>query len=217
MKLVGLRRKSPEGIVPGDKFSDLTVIGYYGHNRRYQALWAVKCVCGNLKAVLGCNLKQGNSTSCGNHRKHGEGRMALQTPEYRTWMSMISRCRSRRIEQRRCYLDRGITVCKRWARSFESFLKDVGRKPSSEHSLDRIDNNKGYFPSNVRWADKRTQARNTRTAKKLTISGITRTECEWAEISGIPRTTIRNRVKRGWPAEQVISKVMWKHRRGRCG
>lgn len=211
------RDKSPEGILSGDVFGDLTVIGMYGRNRRYQCIWAVKCVCGRLKPVLGTNLKRGDSTSCGAHRKHGEAKYEVRTKEYVAWLAMINRCSSNRPDLRRCYKDRGISVCGRWRKSFENFLEDVGRKPSDKHSLDRIDNGKGYSPGNVRWADKRTQARNRRGLRYLTISGITKLEIEWAEISGISLTTIRSRSNRGWKPEEIISKVMGKHRVGRCG
>lgn len=87
------------------------------------------------------------------------------TPEYSAWRNMVGRCTpgSRRYEvHREYYGDRGITVCDQWRASFVNFLADVGPRPSDQHSLDRIDNDKGYEPGNVRWATASEQAQNRR-------------------------------------------------------
>lgn len=210
-----LRGQSPEGILPGDKFGQLTVIGFYGRNPNHQALWATKCVCGKLSKVLGCNLKKGNSTSCGIHRKY-KAIGTIRTPEYRAWCAMKRRCLDVNNRVYHLYGGRGIQICKRWLTSFNLFLKDVGKRPSEHHSLDRINNNYGYFPTNVRWATKTIQSRNTSLTRMLTINGITKPEIEWAEGSGISLMTIRARVNRGWPISEILSSVKWKHRIGRC-
>lgn len=83
------------------------------------------------------------------------------TPEYRAWFSMLGRCRPE-AKAHEYYYDRGIIVCEDWNKSFLAFYKYVGNRPSATHSIDRIDNNKGYEPGNVRWASKSTQSRNQR-------------------------------------------------------
>jgi hypothetical protein len=91
------------------------------------------------------------------HAAHGK------TPEYRAWVSMLTRCFNPRSQQYPNYGGRGITVCPEWRNSFESFLRDVGLRPSANLSLDRRDNNGHYEPGNVRWANSQQQARNRRT------------------------------------------------------
>lgn len=91
---------------------------------------------------------------------HGESAPGLWTAEYRAWVNMINRCRRTDRRRRRWYFDKGIRVCARWRRSYLAFLADVGRRPTSGHTLDRIKGNLGYKPGNVRWATWIEQARN---------------------------------------------------------
>jgi hypothetical protein len=102
----------------------------------------------------------GRKTGLANLR-HGDTRHG-RTPEYYAWVSMIRRCHAPRARNYRLYGARGITVCQRWRESFPTFLGDVGRKPSPDLSLDRIDNNGNYEPGNVRWATRSEQQRNKR-------------------------------------------------------
>lgn len=92
------------------------------------------------------------------YEQHG----AWRTPEYKSWEQMKVRCSS---NIRSYYKGRGITVCDEWLHSFKAFHADMGEKPSSKHSIDRIDNNKGYNPDNCRWATKQEQCINRRKFK----------------------------------------------------
>src|SRR5690348_1875486 len=119
---------------------------------------------------------------------HGEspqrGRPA--TPEWRAWNSMIDRCRNNRNSAYERYGGRGIRVCARWlgrGTGFPRFLADVGRRPSPSHSLDRIDNERGYEPSNVRWATVAEQNRNRRCSRLISAFGETKALGEWASDS----------------------------------
>lgn len=130
---------------------------------------------------------------------HGEskGSRLLSTgkrssPEYRVWMGIIARC-STHPE----YAGRGIKVCDRWNNSFVSFLSDMGRRPSSIHSMDRIDNNGDYSPANCRWATRTQQNRNVRTNQIVTHDGESKCVSEWAEQLGISAKTIYTRIARG--------------------
>jgi hypothetical protein len=86
----------------------------------------------------------------------------MHKSEYQAWMNMKDRCGRSTRRGAHNYVGRGIAVCDRWSGSFESFLADMGPKPSPVHSLDRIDNDKGYEPGNCRWATRDEQSRNTR-------------------------------------------------------
>lgn len=139
--------------------------------------------------------------------KHGDAPKSGVTPEYRLWVNMRYRCRNPKSRNYKYYGARGIGVCNRWQESFDDFLADVGRRPSPSHSLDRIDSNRGYEPGNVRWATDREQMNNRRDNRLLTWSGQTFSLAEWARQIGVLEVTLRARLRKGWPIEQVLSPV----------
>ena len=137
--------------------------------------------------------------------KHGHATDGAVSPEYQAWLNMRARCDGRSDSARRHYVARGITVCDRWATSFEAFLADVGPRPSPEHSIDRIDNEGNYEPGNVRWATRTEQARNTRTTRIVEVNGVRASMAEWAERTGISLASIYDRISRGWSVERAVS------------
>lgn len=149
----------------GQKFGRLLVVGF-SHTDGHETRWTCRCDCGALSVVRGTDLRSGNTQSCDCLRRekcrnrlltHGEGKNTRPTPEYRAWQSMLSRCRYHPD-----YAGRGIKVCPRWQIEFSNFLADMGRRPTSSHSLDRINNAGGYNALNCRWATKSEQALNRR-------------------------------------------------------
>lgn len=136
--------------------------------------------------------------------------------EYSAWVNMKHRCLNPKHKQFKDYGGRGITVCPQWLNSFSTFLQDVGRKPSPELTLDRINNSGNYEPSNVAWRSRKDQASNRRpyvrtkglSRKKrslLTLAGETRPISEWEQIKGISGKTIRRRLQQGWSVDLALN------------
>lgn len=110
--------------------------------------------------------RRGSQPGNTNSRKHGEGYFNDTTPEYRSWHGAKARCYTVSNKSYPDYGGRGITVCDRWRTDYLTFLEDMGRKPTSSHSIERIDNDGNYEPSNCRWATKVEQRANQRTYKR---------------------------------------------------
>lgn len=173
-----------------------------------RAAWICQCECGvTTKPLLENNLMTKKYVSCGcvrrergmkqwgTHETHGEARREEESPEYRTWIALRKRCQRPTAKDAPNYKGRGIGVFPEWLHSFPAFLRDVGRKPSTKHSLDRWPNNNGnYEPGNVRWATREEQGRNKRTNRMLTYKGETMTAVEWSERLGEPPYLILNRL-----------------------
>lgn len=125
-----------------------------------------------------------------------------KTPTYTAWDSMLQRCTNENQKHYNNYGGRGIGVCDRWL-LFKNFIEDMGLRPFGL-SLDRIDNSKGYYKENCRWADKKTQQRNMRTNHLITFQGQTKTLAEWAEIKKMGYSTLQTRLWRGWTIERAM-------------
>ena len=121
-----------------------------------------------------------------------------------SWSAMLARCENPRHPGFLSYAGRGIRVCQAW-HNFDAFLEDVGLRPGKEYSLDRVNNDGNYEPSNVRWATREQQHRNKRNNRNIEAFGKIATLAEWAEITGIRKQTIRMRLERGWNNEDALS------------
>ena len=117
--------------------------------------------------------------------------------EYEVWRNMIRRCTRETHPDYDAYGARGISVCREWM-SFETFIRDMGERPSPSHSLDRFDNDGDYCPGNCRWATAEQQNRNRRNNRWITVDDQTMLLSEWAELAGVHPSTIHKRLKRGW-------------------
>ena len=171
------------------------------------------CDCGVEKLVSPSNLTRPSGTvSCGCHRrslftKHGMSTSA----EYRSWDHMIQRCSNPKNQRFADYGGRGVLVCDRWLESFENFLSDMGFKPTPKHTLDRVDNNKGYSPENCRWADPKTQMNNKKNNHYLEFNGETKSLSDWSLHTGIPYSCLSSRIARGWSVERALTEQVAKY------
>jgi hypothetical protein len=137
--------------------------------------------------------------------RHGEAGKD-KSAEYRAWYSMTQRCYNKNFRFYPDYGGRGITVCERWRHSFTAFLEDMGRKPTSKHTLERKENDGNYEPGNVRWATRTEQARNRRSSLLYTIGGVTKSLPEWCEQYGINWDCVWQRLKvLGWDIEKALT------------
>ena len=132
-------------------------------------------------------------------------RIESESPEYRSWSSMKTRCLNTRMPDYHNYGGRGIEICWRWRYSYKLFLEDMGRRPTPGHSLDRIDANGHYEPDNCRWATWIEQQRNRRDCVFLVIDGQRATISEWAERRGLSYKAVYQRLQSGWSPQRALS------------
>jgi hypothetical protein len=197
----------------GQSFNGLTVLEYRGRHKK-KDLWLCLCSCDKRFVTDSYAIRSGHAKSCGCRRvdnltgntlglRHG----LCKTPEWRSWYAMVSRCTDSTNGSYRRYGAVGITVCDRWLgdNGFASFLADMGHKPTPKHTIDRIENAKGYSPENCRWADIIQQANNTRTNRPITFRGRTQNLSQWARELGCSPGVLLYRLKAGWSVEDAFS------------
>lgn len=206
----------------GQVFGRLTVIEragsvFVGRRGKVRAAWRCRCDCGADAVVPRNRLTTGMTKSCGclsaevsrNLRLvHGGcktrgGRTAL--PEYGVWQSMRRRCGDPADMAFANYGGRGIVVCERWRESLPAFLEDMGSRPTSDHEIDRIDNDRGYEPGNCRWVTRHVQSRNRSDNRNITHDGVTMCLTDWAARTGLARECIAGRLDHGWPVEAALT------------
>lgn len=154
------------------------------------------------KRQLTCSRICANRYIAANNVKHGLSRSA----EYSIWHQMNRRCHDRGNHAWRRYGGRGIFVCEEWRTSFDQFLRDMGRRPGPSFTVDRIDNDGPYSPSNCRWATRYEQAQNRCNSIKFTIDGQTKTAAQWADHFGVNRDTVYWRIEKGLPVGLIFER-----------
>ena len=145
----------------GDQFGELRIIKLSGTRPASRQRVLCSCSCGKKITALLFSLVSRHTKSCGHLRSENRIHGMSQTPEYRIWKNLRQRCYNPKNPDYKYYGGRGITVCKRWS-NFQNFYEDRGPRPSSKHSIDRIDTNGNYTPTNTRWATAKEQSVNRR-------------------------------------------------------
>lgn len=170
--------------------------------------WIFHCDCGTEKSIASNNVIIGTTQSCGCKRKdyfasmtnvkstHGCCRNGSTIREYRIWNGLKQRCRNPKAREYKYYGAKGVKVCERWL-SFENFISDMGICPDGL-SIERINVNGDYEPSNCRWATPKEQANNRRNTPYLSLGDKTLPLMEWVAITGLTEDTIRQRKNKGW-------------------
>lgn len=191
----------------GKKYGRLTVLGEL--SKRWSdgsIMLRCRCDCGNITTRKATRLRTGRNKSCGCLQKkvgeverHGK----CTTPEYESWKSMLARCHNPNAHAYQHYGGRGITVCRRWRASFLSFYEDMGPRPHG-HSIDRIDNNKGYSKKNCKWSTQKQQTRNMRRNRVIAYKGKSQPLLAWAEETGISYQVLQNRLKKTQSLDEVF-------------
>lgn len=204
------RAESRAHHLTGLRIGRLTVLAPTGAKKRGHHVWLCRCDCGSEAEVTSDALtsKRMPTRSCGClhreragdlHRTHGK----CGTPTYRTWTDMISRCENRARDNYARYGGRGIRVCERWRNSFEAFLSDMGERPVGK-TIDRVASDGNYEPGNCQWATAHEQGANKRNNIAVERNGVTRTLAEWSRLTGLNRSTLYNRARRGVRGEALF-------------
>jgi hypothetical protein len=199
--------------ITGKKFGRLTVIRQE-YIKNHHVYWFCKCDCGNECVIKGDRIKSGHTKSCGclkqefidnggPNKTHGETKTRL----YAIWGGMITRCENKKREKsKRDYQDRGIIVCPEWHEftAFHDWALSNGYSDSL--TIDRKDNDQGYFPENCRWTTAKVQGNNKRNNRNFTYKNETKTIAQWAEITRIKYSSLYARlVTKGWNIEKALT------------
>lgn len=192
----------------GDRFGILTVIERRANDKYGGSRWLCRCDCGEERVINATGLRAGRHKSCGCKSPRFTSKRVTthgmtKTRAYSIWIGMLSRCSDADAPKAHLYALKGIRVCERWQR-FENFFADMGERPPG-HSIDRIDSNGNYEPSNCRWATPKQQANNTSMNVKLTFNGRTQNISQWAEELRIRQNTIVYRLRRGWDVSAALT------------
>lgn len=198
----------------GNKIGRLTILDIEKVVRNGQTRFfcVCQCDCGNIKKIRmdSISTKEGGTQSCGCYAKElssvrNSTHKMTHTITYQSWFSMRSRCFNKNNPSYSHYGAIGVTVCDRWKDSFENFLTDMGERPSKAYSIDRVDVNGNYEPTNCRWATSIQQQNNKKNNNSITYNGETHTVSEWARILGIKASIIYTRLRRNKSPQECLS------------
>ncbi len=169
-----------------------------------------RCLCGNIFQARVINVRRGVTKSCGCIKKAilkarcvPHTKRTTHKSTYGSWQSMHARCYTKTHTSYTRYGGRGIFICERWKNNFENFYLDMGDRPSLDHSIDRIDVNKGYSPDNCKWSTRKEQQNNKSNNSFASFAKKTLTKAEWGDLLG---PLVKNRLDKGYDIRAAIYK-----------
>lgn len=192
----------------GMRFGKLVVVRR--DHTRNGTFWLCQCDCGSTTSAPSGHLNNGSRKSCGcaqdgsHTRTHGMS----HSSEYRAWTNARHRCTNPNNRKYPLYGGRGIRMCAQWALSFDTFIRDMGRKPTARHTLERLDSNGDYTPENCVWATAIQQNNNRSFNRKLQFQGRLVTVAQASRATGIPHGTIISRLDSGKSDEEALSNAV---------
>lgn len=207
----------------GKRFGRLTVLGIAYKTKHSDVYWRCKCDCGTIKNVLVSNLNSGNVKSCGCYMKdriketnstHGCTKKRI----YKIYRGILNRCKTTRQKDYKNYKGKGIEVCEEWANKESGFLNfyewSMSNGYSDDLTIDRINSNGNYEPSNCRWATMLVQLNNTNRNHYITYKGETKTMAQWARHFGMNYGTLSMRLNR---YKMSFEQALERHRKQQNG
>jgi hypothetical protein len=201
----------------GKRFGRLVVLRLYCHGGNGKSVkWVCKCDCGKTVNIASSHLLNGSTQSCGCYHEEQFRKSTIKhhmsnTRLYNIWNRMIRRCECDTEKAFINYGARGISVCEEWHESKNFFDWALANGYDDSLTIDRINVNGNYEPSNCRWITKKEQAYNKRNSIMIEYQGETKCLAEWCKILGIKYGTAKDRYKGGLPLEKVFTKEKLKH------
>ena len=201
----------------GKRFARLVVLSELEKRYGGQVFWACLCDCGKQVSVNTERLRSGKTKSCGcfsvdRVTKHG----LHKSSEYIIWQQAKERCHNPKKASYQRYGARGIHVVDEWRYDFQKFLADMGKRPSKDYTLERVDNNGPYAPWNCIWATKDVQYRNRRQTVWIEFQGERLCRKDWCQRYGLDEATFAARLSRGWDMERALTTPPQKQRGKNC-
>lgn len=194
----------------GQRFGRLRVIEQTAERKNRRVVWKCVCDCGNECYIVSRSLISGATKSCGCFMQESRGKSRITHHKsnekiYLTWQSMRKRCESPNNKNFTDYGGRGIKVCEEWRNDFQAFYDWAMANGYADNlTIDRIDVNGNYEPSNCRWVSRKIQSNNRRNNVYLTYKGETHTISEWGEIKNIKPSVLYQRKRKGWSVEKML-------------
>jgi hypothetical protein len=193
----------PHEDLTGRKVNRWTVLKDLGTEGAYRQLLC-KCDCGTIKKIRATSLSANDTKSCGcwaRDRSTTHGKSG--TVEHRAWKAIHGRCFNENNKKYPRYGGRGITVCDEWQNSFETFFDDMGLRPGNCSSIERIDNDGDYEPSNCKWANNVEQSNNRSNNRNIMFAGRIQNAKQWASELGVDYPAMLNKLNQGWSIERI--------------
>lgn len=209
-----MKKYQKKSDLTGARYGRLTVVSLHPERQGVARKWLCKCDCGGETSVVTADLNRGQTISCGCYSKeikvarfktHGYASHENRSPTWRTWEAMKQRCTKPNATGYENYGGRGITICERWLNSFEAFLEDMGERPEGM-TLDRKDNDKGYYKENCRWATPKEQVLNSRSTKPIEYNGVQyESKTALAKAFGMSIQLLNYRLKSGKTLKEALN------------